>query len=113
MLMISCRDVSPNLSATNTNSNSGFLFFSPPSIQTLWSTKCEFVSLLGQRLLLVDAHVKVHRLDPQQHSALDLPRQRVEHAARQRDPDVEAVPVARDDWQHVGCGAAGCLGDLS
>lgn len=71
------------------------------------------VVLFGQRLLLVDADVKVNRLDPQQHAALNLPRQRVEHAARQRDANVEAVPVARDDGQHVGGGAAGCLSDLS
>ena len=69
-------------------------------------------SLLCQCLLLVDADVEVHRLDPQQHAALDLPRQRVEHGSRQRDANVEAVPVPRDDRQHVGGGAAGGLGHL-
>lgn len=69
-------------------------------------------SLLSERLLLVDADVEVHGLDPQQHAALDLPRQRVEHGRRQRDADIEAVPVPRDDRQHVGGGAAGGLGHL-
>lgn len=59
-------------------------------------------SLLSQRLLLVDAHVEVHGLHPQQHAALDLLGQRVEHAPRQRDADVEAVAVPGDDGQHVG-----------
>lgn len=59
-------------------------------------------SLLSQRLLLVDAHVEVHGLHPQQHAALDLLRQRVEHGPRQRDADVEAVAVPGDDGQHVG-----------
>lgn len=76
------------------------------------ATTSPFRSLLGQRLLLVDADVEVHGLDPQQHAALDLPRQRVKHGSRQRDAHIEAVPVARDDRQHVGGGAAGCLGDL-
>lgn len=69
-------------------------------------------SLLCQSLLLVDAHVEVNRLDPEQHAALDLPRQHVEHGSRQRDADVEAVSVPRDDGQHVGGGAAGRLGHL-
>ena len=69
-------------------------------------------SLLRQRLLLVDADVEVHRLDPEQHAALDLSRQSVEHGPRQRDADVEAVSVPGDDRQHVGRRAAGGLGHL-
>lgn len=48
---------------------------------------------LGQRLLLVDAYVEEHGLHPQQHPALDLPGQRIEQGARQRDPHVKAVPA--------------------
>lgn len=69
-------------------------------------------SLLGQRLLLVDSHVEVHRLHPQQHAALDLSGQGFEHGPRQRDADIEAIPVTCDDRQHLGGGGAGCLGDL-
>lgn len=69
-------------------------------------------SLLGQRLLLVDADVEVHRLHPEQHAALDLPRQGVEYGRRQRDSDVEAVSVPGDDGQQVGSGAAGGLRHL-
>lgn len=46
-------------------------------------------------------------------SKIDLPRQRVEHGARQRDAHVEAVAVPRDDGQHVGGGATGGLGHLT
>lgn len=69
-------------------------------------------SLLGQRLLLVDAHVEVHWLHPQQHAALDLSGQGFKHGPRQRDADIEAIPVPCDDRQQLGDGGAGCLGDL-
>lgn len=105
--MISCRDVSPNLKTKREK----LCFHLVPS-KIFSRHECEGHSLLGQRLLFVDADVEVHRLDSQQHPALDLPRQRVKHAARKRDADVEAVPVACDDGQHVGGGAARRLGDL-
>lgn len=50
---------------------------------------------LGQRLLLIDAHIEEHRLDPQQHPALELPRQGIEQGPRQGDPHIEAVPGER------------------
>lgn len=56
-------------------------------------------SLFGQRLLLVDAHVKVHWLNSQKHPALDLPWQHLKHGARQWHMDIEAFPCASDDWQ--------------
>lgn len=56
-------------------------------------------SLLGQRLLLVDAHVEEHRLDPQQHPTLDLPGQRIKHGPWQRHQNVDPGPVACDGGQ--------------
>lgn len=120
--MISCRDVSPNLKNTEKRT-----FLKPEFIRHAQNLQFNYLryhstsvfcpspthSLLSQRLLLIDANVEVHWLDPQQHAALDLPRQRVEHGSRQRDANVEAVPVPCDDRQHVGGGAAGGLGHLN
>ncbi len=59
-------------------------------------------SLLGERLLLVDAHIEQHRLYPQQHAVLDLPWQCIKHASRERDANVEPVSISGDHRQHVG-----------
>lgn len=62
---------------------------------------------LGQRLLLVDPHIEEDGLHPQQHAALDLPRQGVEQRARQRDPHVKAIPAKQEDRQRAGEGCDG------
>lgn len=103
--MISCRDVSPNL-------KNHTVYFHSHSKTPARPNPQHVRSLLSERLLLVDANVEVHRLHPQQHAALDLTGQRFEHGPRQRDADVEAIPVPRDDRQHLGGGVASCLGDL-
>lgn len=59
-------------------------------------------SLLGERLLLVYAHVEQHRLYPQQHAVLDLPWQCIKHATWERDANVEPVSISCDHRQHVG-----------
>lgn len=59
---------------------------------------------LGQRLLLIDAHIEEHRLDPQQHPALELPRQGIEQGPRQGDPHIEAVPGERAGGGRGGTG---------
>lgn len=59
-------------------------------------------SLLGERLLLVDAHVEQHRLYPQQHAILDLPWQCIKHASWERDANIEPISISGDHRQHVG-----------
>lgn len=69
-------------------------------------------SLFSQRLLFIDADVEVHRLNPQQHSTLDLSGQGVKHRPRERDANVETISVTSDDWQEVGSGGARGLSHL-
>lgn len=57
---------------------------------------------LGQRLLLIDAHVEEDGLHPQQHAALDLSGQGVEEGAGQRDPHIK--PVAGKQWREEEAG---------
>lgn len=51
---------------------------------------------LSQCLLLIDAHIEEDRLYPEQHAALDLPRQGVKQGARQRDPHIKPVPKKQE-----------------
>lgn len=67
-------------------------------------------SLLSQRLLFIDPHIKQDRLHAEEHPVLDLPWQRVEHHAGHWNPDVEAAPVSRDHRQHVRGETGSCLG---
>lgn len=70
------------------------------------------VSLLGQCLLLVDSYVEEHRLDSQQHPALDLSRQSVKHGSRQGHQNVDTISVACDGGQHVRGRASRGLSNL-
>lgn len=70
------------------------------------------VSLLGQCLLLIDSYVEEHRLDSQQHPALDLSRQSVKHGSRQGHQNVDPISIACDGGQHVRGRASRGLSNL-
>lgn len=106
--MISCSDVSPNL---NTYTQKCFIR-RHHLFQTGGKKTSTFLSLLSQRLLLIDAHVEVDWLDSEQHPALDFSRQNIKHGCWQWDPNVDAISIPCDDRQHVEGRPSSCLSYL-